>query len=143
MTVDLVAFLHARLDEDEQAARACASAPWAIEIPPMVHVSAKAVRDSKWKWGTLGYVASVERDADRVHIVRHDPARVLAEVEAKRRLLKLHEPRHDDYTWICDTCSRYDTERQMRVYEYAPCEHLKILALPYSDHPDYREGWRP
>ena len=20
---------------------------------------------------------------------------------------------------------------------------VKLLALPYSDHPDYREGWRP
>lgn len=25
----------------------------------------------------------------------------------------------------------------------APCKHLRILALPYADHPDYDETWRP
>jgi hypothetical protein len=24
-----------------------------------------------------------------------------------------------------------------------PCETVRVLALPYSDHPDYHEEWRP
>jgi hypothetical protein len=24
-----------------------------------------------------------------------------------------------------------------------PCDTLKLLALPYADHPDYRDEWRP
>jgi hypothetical protein len=53
-------------------------------------------------------------------------ARVLAEVEAKRELineLTLNEPRPDDEVKV---------ERM-----------LELLALPYADHPDWREEWRP
>jgi hypothetical protein len=132
VTDDLAQFLRDRLDEDEQAARACASAPWAIEIPPMIHVSVQARRDKKWAWGQLGYVATVERDEDRAHIARHDPARVLADIEAKRRIIALHvaEPgQHPDF------CGHDKHE--------LPCPTLRLLALPYADHPDYRTEWRP
>ncbi|MET8766347.1 DUF6221 family protein [Streptomyces sp. NPDC004658] len=130
---ELVEFLRARLEEDEAAAKACASAPWAIEIPPMIHVSVQARRDNKWKWGTLGYVATVERDEDRAHIARHDPARVLREVEAKRQILAAHALNG----WVCSTCDNEEVDQDY------PCLTLRLLALPYVDHPDYRAEWRP
>jgi hypothetical protein len=48
---DLVEFLWARLDEDEQAARECGGAPWSAPIAGMVHVDAKAIADNKLAWG--------------------------------------------------------------------------------------------
>ena len=51
-------------------------------------------------------------------------SRVLRECEAKRAVVELHP---------CDDCGMGDD----------PCRTLKILALPYADHPDYREAWRP
>lgn len=59
------------------------------------------------------------------------PARVFAECEAKRRIVQLHgndwNPRGK-----CATCD-----------EVGPCDTLRALALPYADHPDYDEAWRP
>ncbi|TDD37855.1 hypothetical protein E1287_07300 [Actinomadura sp. KC06] len=60
------------------------------------------------------------------HIVRHGPARVLAEVETKRRLIDQHvgySGGGDDDHW--------------------PVQTLRLLALPYASHPDYRPEWRP
>jgi hypothetical protein len=51
------------------------------------------------------------------HIAHQDPARTLREVEAKRKIL-------DQYLgW--------------------PVPTLCLLALPYADHPDFDEAWRP
>ena len=27
--------------------------------------------------------------------------------------------------------------------EVFPCETVRLLALPYSQHPDYQKAWRP
>lgn len=53
-------------------------------------------------------------------------ARVLAECEAKRRIIEHHNP-CDDW-WFGDPST---------------CPELQALALPYADHPDYDEAWRP
>lgn len=66
--------------------------------------------------------------------------RLLAECEAKRRIVtEVHyDGRDGDYVepW-CATCS--DDEDLV----YLPCHTLELLALPYADHPDYRDEWRP
>ena len=69
------------------------------------------------------------------HIARHDPARVLAECEAKRRIVELHGP---DQPYCDLNFSNAD-----HAYFEGPCQNLQLLALPYADHPDYREEWRP
>ena len=66
-------------------------------------------------------------DADR-HGWGSYPARVLAECDAKRRIVELAD--RDD-NW------RYG------MHSEAIGEVLRLLALPYADHPDYREEWRP
>ena len=70
----LVEFLKARLDEDERIAKA-GSEPGGPVWPNS---------DSE------------TRTPQMEHARRHDPARVLAEVEAKRRILDEHEPRRRD-----------------------------------------------
>ncbi len=123
---DLVAFLAARLDEDEQAAQSAVDelanwgGPWlaiADDIAKRAHFDADEIGE---------------------HIARWDPARVLAEVEAKRRIIDEHEPLQNG---CCDTCCEdgpYGDSNQAW-----PCRTVRLLALPYADHPDYREEWRP
>jgi hypothetical protein len=53
--------------------------------------------------------------------------RVLAECAAKRAIV--------EYAQECD---------RMLGAEPVIADHfLRILAVPYADHPDYREEWRP
>jgi hypothetical protein len=97
----------------------------------------------------VGRLAAVEKAEDRAHIAAHDPARVLREIDAKRGLLKLllsegHAAlRPGGSTEIyCgadygagDPCECGRDERMSQC--------LRLLALPYSDRPGYREEWRP
>jgi hypothetical protein len=81
---------------------------------------------------------------DNGHIARWDPARVLAECEAKRRIIRQHGSETEDVGWtetrtICATC-RYDNG--LDAYDY-PCPTLIALAAVYADHPDFRDEWRP
>lgn len=102
-------FLTARLDEDEAAAKAAASRPLG----------------DQWIDGTrLTAVAA--------HIARHDPARVLREVEAKRKILN---------SWVsAATADRYSAGPEPIDHFQDGLEHaLRLLATAWSDHPDYRQ----
>lgn len=73
-----------------------------------------------------------------LHIVRWDPARVLAECEAKRRIIQAFVPNFETET---------DRQYQDRIYAHAGGGKyhppLLALALPYADHPEYRPEWAP
>lgn len=74
------------------------------------------------------------------HIARQDPTRVIRQVAALRHIVKLHvDSRNyvysDNGTPACVECGD-DTVRW-------PCSTLRELASIWSDHPDYREEWRP
>lgn len=62
-------------------------------------------------------------------------ARVLREIEAKRRILAAHErepmPKGDSAD--CAQCWG-------AVW---PCSTLRLLALPFADRPGFQESWRP
>jgi hypothetical protein len=74
-------------------------------------------------------------DAD--HIARHDPARVLRECEAKRRIVGAH-PYTDDGGHCCaDPQGGLGEE----MYWNEPCPTLAALAAVYAEHPDYDESW--
>jgi hypothetical protein len=62
------------------------------------------------------------------------PRKLLAECDAKRRIVELHEaPNRPDYLRsYCVACG-----------DSFPCPTLRLLALPYADHPDYQPEWRP
>lgn len=150
----LVEFLRARLDEDEKVARAASGAPWEASVPNMVHVNAAAQRENR-AFRTLGHVANTECAEYQLHIARHDPARVLAEVKAKRQIVDLHGIVHREIGWladgeeehgeipVCGLCVPKHSHYQRRedVPEGA-CLTVRHLALPYADHPDYRDEWR-
>jgi hypothetical protein len=137
---ELLAFLRARLDEDEQAARDamwCEDAgTWRTEPTPY------GTRGAAQRWyiedsledGVVSHVDPQASDDEGVarHIVRHDPARVLREVEAKRRLLEQFRLRGDSVRRTVQPATG-------GVWD----DLLRMFALPYADHNDYREKWRP
>lgn len=71
------------------------------------------------------------------------PARVLADCEARDALMRMHKPiqyrGRDGATdeW-CDICGHQPRDPR---HSY-PCATMKTLALPYSEHPDFRDEWR-
>lgn len=65
-------------------------------------------------------------------------ARVLAECEAKRRIVEHHEVWHGH----CEVCAEEEVWGE-RSSMTAPCPTLRLLALPYADHREFREEWRP
>ena len=117
--IDLVAFLKARLDEDEAAANAA----WGVE----------------WDWR---YIAQPfgERPsiAHTVHIARHDPARVLREVEAKRAMIA----RYERAAALPASVVSF-THGQDDGYAQACADAIRDAAAVWSDHPDYRQEWKP
>lgn len=132
---DLIAFLCARIAEDEQRAQACCPVRWVVG-PFGVQVDPAEIRDNKLAYGNLGYVAGSDPNelgfAYREHIARHDPARVLAEVDAKRRIIAEYE--------------RFAAERRRMMGGWDPGDVspiLAALALPYADQPGYRQEWKP
>ena len=86
---------------------------------------------------------------DRPHFLHWNPWRVLAGCVAKRLIIAAHrdvgpgldrraEPDRALKPHACSTCGQYD--------EYAidwPCYTLRVLALDWVDHAQYRTEWRP
>lgn len=113
MTGGLVAFLRERLAEDERAARDAAQNPDYLKGEKHV---ARSVPLGGGRYSTY----RTRRSPHPEIVTRFDSARVLAEVAAKRRILDRIVPRTD----LGDSL-------------------LRLLALPYAEHPDYRPEWRP
>jgi hypothetical protein len=97
------------------------------------------------------------RMADRFNIGGFDfhppvpviPAKLLAECEAKRRIVERHhrvdseEWRPDDWppSPECAGCG-FNAVEEYRTADVDECPELRLLALPYADHPDYQPAWR-
>jgi hypothetical protein len=64
------------------------------------------------------------------------PARVLVECEAKRRIV-------ENVTRCIQDAEDGPGSECLRYTAQIVTPTLYALALPYADHPDYREEWRP
>lgn len=120
MTADLAAWLLARLDEDEAAAR-----------------EAQSVIPDGEGWYRIAQEAIADPEFSRLHgraykhIARHDPARVLAEVEAKRQIIR-------EWRQVDELDQRKTSPAWARMTRV-----MWFLAQPYADHPDYDPSWAP
>ena len=151
-TLSIDAFIEARLRQDEAIARAATPGPWRYD-PTKEHVEINTgLRSEGVFTGPDGpdaiCVATTGDSDDRPSmrdarfIARHDPERVLREVAWKRHLLgfalaafsqesKIGErPGRDPETNAYDK-GRADTARFM----------LRLLAMSWSSHPDFRAEW--
>jgi uncharacterized protein (DUF1800 family) len=78
------------------------------------------------------------------HVARHDPARVLAECTAKRRLvLACRDSRFDRAFLGARPHGMADFPLTPRDQHQLAALTLALLALPYAGHHDYRPEWRP
>ena len=119
-SADLAGFLLARIEEDEAVARAAS-----FQVHEWLPGD-DAVREAiSFGFHPVADVYDCREVAD--HIARFDPARVLAECEAKRRIIAAAGPTD---TWESDYAQGID-------------HAIRCLASVYSSHPDYREEWRP
>lgn len=129
---DLVKFLLARIAEDEAVVRRAKEGhplrppyDWCFDVFEM--------DDGMGPWQSVEVGLS----------------RVLAECEAKRRIAWKHTPFHvttknDGLNWDYRGCGECHTpEGAEEGQTWWPCATLRLLALPYADHPDYDEKWRP
>lgn len=142
----IVQFLHDRHAEDERMARLMPGPSW----------ERREIRSRDGSAVFENYVAVADPDRDTVvlsdveaemlpFILRHDPAHVLAEIGARRKLIR----------WIFDYVATVDGEwgcgHTSEEIEAGRCpetnpddiDGLRYLAAVYAGHPDYREEWRP
>jgi hypothetical protein len=127
MTDGLPEWLRAQFDEDERIVRGCSGTEWWEH--PKNWVSAPP----------LNRVALVVHDGDRAHIIRHDPSRVLREIDAKRGVLRQYE---DVREQVRNPVSA-ENRQAARIEQGALGDVMRLLALPYADRPGYDEAWRP
>lgn len=130
---ELVRWLTACLDEDERTARVTVwdgsgnKLDWELSASATIDVG-----------GDEFYVG------DRTianHMMVWDPARVLREIDAKRRIIELHA-----YPSGHGCSTTDETGYNLNYDEVSPedaCTTLRLLALPYADRPGYREEWAP
>jgi HPt (histidine-containing phosphotransfer) domain-containing protein len=120
---DLVAFVEARLADDEQAATQCVERDWQFS-GSNCHVLAE--RSANGSFRTIAWCANGYDDdlSNSIHIAVHDPARVLREVEAKRQILR----------YVRGELADDETDQSAQWL-------LQMLAAPFADHPDFLASW--
>jgi len=144
--VTLVEFLLARITEDETLARDAAATHGTV--------TAHHTSDAGDPYRPDQYD---ERRAAEAFTLNINPYRVLAECEAKRRIIEIHKIETErlyeekaDGTFARTgreeyTCLNCDDPEVGHIGYHAQdgCPTLRVLAAVYAGHPDYREGWRP
>lgn len=132
--IELVRWLRAQLDADEQIARAADG-----------ELSAVFTRIGSF---------DPEMAADERHIMTHQPARVLREIDAKRRVIEAYTvavERVAERSAELDRLKARKYETLMTEMDLTTAIHqrdalggvLRLLALAYADRPGYQESWRP
>lgn len=127
------------------------------------------------RYDEYGQVFAHDLGCDRLQTYDHDirygdcdcpwPARVLADVAAKRQVADLHNPDRivtvfgeDQTPWTLPTWTPSDGDPDEGEYarcpvcqqpvEYDshsiyPCRTLRLLASPFADHSDFQPHWAP
>jgi len=158
----LTQFLLARIAEDEAVARAAST-----DLDPNWWEKSEHARVYAGDWDRVVQGGEIEagpnlRRDPLAHIARHDPARVLAECEAKRAIIAFHEswpvlvegpmefgpvdgtdPHAIAYRATHQIAWATQAEYVKRFGTEPPTTPmLRALAAVYADHPDYDEVWR-
>lgn len=129
---DLATWLRAQWDDDERVARAAQPGPWTMRENGTPWTDIDATDGTV----TSSYEGDVVAVSDAEHMVRWDPARVLAELDAKRRIVDL-----------CVDMLRPDSAgpQDLGPDDVDPTmwDVLRLLALPMAGRDGYDESWRP
>lgn len=151
---DLVHWSRAQFDEDERIARAardaefCKDGRWILKGPFEDELGGV---HSEAGEALLGEEESVPF-AMAEHIVRHDPARVLRDIDAKRQMLDDYEVTariRDEAATRIKAAGDHPNPKDLETWDRAQREAailegpVKLAATPLSDRPGYLESWRP
>lgn len=116
---DLVAFLRARIDEDERRAQGA-------------NPNNASVRDAVFR--SLSCYSG-----DVLFVTAMSPARLLAEVQAKRAIIA-----HAEFVSNHGPAADYERAVDLTTGAAAALQDvLRWLVLPYSEHPDCHPSWLP
>lgn len=157
MSDEIVAFIKAQMAIDEQLARDAGAtrsgkiASWWVDCGcpgRLADEHADACWDRRVEGDNIVLYDEGGHDEDQArHIARHDPARVLGEVEAKRAILAEHEHvpavQQSDahrYEFGCRTC--HNDPDCGETLGLGWCETVRHMAAPFGDSPGYNPAWR-
>ena len=137
---DLAAFISARLSEDEAMAKAAAERQPYDEWDAVGAGGEDDVALSNWRVVAIAIPGlkpehSPAARAVMRHIARHDPARVLREVAAKRAIVA----RYGEPFAGLGLGEQLQLSQERQGLWFA----VRELAAIWSDHPDYRAEWAP
>lgn len=133
-TNDLLTWLRAQLDDEELVARAACHGGTGTWVRPARYIS----RIDDEAGHIVVYGEGTPSPEEATHIVRHAPARVLAEVEVTRRLID----RYERAVGVISSVSRFQ-RGQDDGYRQACLDAIRDRAEVYADQPGYRDEWRP
>lgn len=125
-------FLREQLDEDERVIRSNSLELWPGDF--LRRIADEHERDPghfAWK----PHDVSPQRIA---HILRFDPRRMLAEVEAKREILRRFETAQDAAAVADGTILSGAAKLRVATLEIA----VRALLIPYADRPGYDPAWK-
>jgi hypothetical protein len=90
------------------------------------------------RWAEREEVANDDLgNPDALHSRRRRAREILADLNAKRRIVALFQnENHDDHQALYGGCG---DDCQWKALEYV----LRLLTLPHTAHPDYRQEWAP
>ncbi|MFI5756884.1 DUF6221 family protein [Streptomyces sp. NPDC051569] len=122
----MVAFVRARLDEEDRIARAAGGDSWRTppDLPGEVH-------------DRVGGIAfSVRMRGYEHHIARQDPSRTLRRIETNRVIV-------DEYAEVAalDTDSPAEDRPSGRAVGLGFA--VRQMAAEHADHPEYKASWLP
>lgn len=128
---DLTTRLRAQLDEDQRVALAAGGVAWTSENDPYDGGSVEVANPAPGEFGIIVYAEGRPSSEQANHIAAWDPARVLAEVQAKRDILDLHQGAHQ--CTISDPLGD-DTGRDRFAYvlENEDCTTVHLIAQLYA-----------
>ncbi|WP_100501318.1 DUF6221 family protein [Geodermatophilus chilensis] len=118
---DLDGFLLARIAEDQRLAAE----------------AAQATGRKSWDGGVTAPPGATD------HVAHHDPARVLADCAARRRLVLACRDVRPDLRLLGARPEGLDFPLAPTDAHQLAALTLALLALPHAAHPDYRPVWRP
>jgi hypothetical protein len=122
---DIVEFLRARYTERRAIAEAAAALQYDPENGWGITDSSIYDPAEKRRW-ISPHIGMLHESESAEHVVANNPAVVLADLDAKLRLVDWSE-------WPGGGPDSRD------AYEWT----LAVLAVPFAAHPDYDERWRP
>lgn len=120
---NIVAFIRDRLEQDRTIALAAGGKAWRQYDPLREHGRIEEVGGD-----VVTYDEGSPTEGQAVHIARHDPARVLRDVQADLAVLFEH-----DEAECCSTC----------LDDVDGCPTFRALAYKHADHPEWQPHWKP